>query len=126
VITSLPANMQNKIRLDECRVPGIDPFCWTWTGAATGEGYGSVGHQGRTCSTHRLAYTLIVGPIPPALTIDHLCVNILCCNPAHMEPVTRLENIRRGGISRYAPALPPPPPSDVLMQIFEQYFGRAS
>lgn len=45
---------------------------------------------------HRLAYTLLVGPIPEGLVIDHLCRQTLCCNPLHMEPVTQAENVRRG------------------------------
>jgi hypothetical protein len=27
--------------------------------------------------------------------VDHLCENTLCFNPAHLEPVTHQENIRR-------------------------------
>ena len=44
---------------------------------------------------HRFAYELLIGPIPSGLTIDHLCRNTGCVNPAHMEPVTRAENARR-------------------------------
>lgn len=74
--------------------------CWNWHGAKTSTGYGSVSHEGRTRSTHRLAYELLIGPIPENLQIDHLCGNKLCCNPRHLEPVTLEENMRR----RYASA----------------------
>jgi hypothetical protein len=94
-VSALPLNMQNKIRLDECQVAELEPFCWTWTGAVQSRGYGSCGYQRRIWSTHRLSYELLVGPIPSGLTIDHLCRNKRCCNPAHLEPVTNLENIRR-------------------------------
>jgi len=70
--------------------------CWIWRGAKDGHGYGEVGFLGGTISTHRLAYTVLVGPIPQRLELDHLCRNTACCNPAHLEPVTHLENMRRG------------------------------
>lgn len=44
---------------------------------------------------HRIAYWIAKGPIPDGLTIDHLCRNTLCVNPAHLEAVTLQENIRR-------------------------------
>ena len=53
----------------------------------------SMGH--RHYSAHRVAYALFVGPIPDGLTIDHLCRNKTCVNPAHLEPVTIGENVRR-------------------------------
>jgi hypothetical protein len=73
--------------------------CWRWTGAVAG-GYGRfwIGPgraRGRPVQAHRFAYELLVGPIPDGLTIDHLCLNKLCVNPAHMEPVTGAENSRR-------------------------------
>ncbi len=45
---------------------------------------------------HRVTYETFVGPIPEGLEIDHLCRNRLCCNPVHLEAVTRKENVRRG------------------------------
>lgn len=73
--------------------------CWLWTGAKTGAGYGmirEVGHGGKMLMAHRVAYELLVGPIPEGLFLDHLCRTPLCVNPAHLEPVTCRENMRRG------------------------------
>ena len=45
---------------------------------------------------HRAAYELLVGPVPTGMHLDHLCRNRWCSNPAHCEPVSIGENLRRG------------------------------
>lgn len=71
--------------------------CWEFAGALNHGGYGIV-QLGRGLGTdraHRVIYRAEVGPIPDGGTIDHLCLNPRCVNPAHMEVVTRAENARR-------------------------------
>ena len=52
---------------------------------------------------YRLLYTTEIGPIPDDMTLDHVvCQNGWCCNPAHCEPVTNRENVRRALAARYA------------------------
>jgi hypothetical protein len=38
--------------------------------------------------------------VPSGLELDHLCLNVWCCNPNHLEPVTKQENMRRAGLSK--------------------------
>lgn len=65
-------------------------------------GYGKVGLPPadglpkRTAKVHRVVYEALVGPIPDGMVIDHLCRQPSCVNPAHLEPVTRRENVLRG------------------------------
>ena len=71
--------------------------CWLWRGAIKPDGYGQVRrHPRRNIYAHRFAYELEVGPIPEGLTLDHLCRVRACVRPSHLEPVTMLENLRRG------------------------------
>lgn len=48
---------------------------------------------------HRFAWEMVNGPIPEGLTIDHVrergCRSKLCVEVAHLEPVTRGDNVRR-------------------------------
>lgn len=66
--------------------------CWEWTAAKMPMGYGRF--DGKLA--HRLAYELLVGPIPDGLVIDHLCRNKSCVNPGHLEPVQQGVNLLRG------------------------------
>ena len=69
--------------------------CWTWLGNVSPEGYGRFGFRGRTDQAHRVAFELYMGPIAPDLVIDHLCRNRRCVNPAHLDPVSTAENVKR-------------------------------
>lgn|SRR5882724_2778105 len=74
----------------------ISRGCWNWTGQIATNGYGHVWYMGRTELAHRAVYKMLVGPIRKSLTIDHLCRNKRCVNPAHLEPVSIRVNILRG------------------------------
>jgi hypothetical protein len=70
--------------------------CWIWQRSQDGHGYGTACLPGqRRVKAHRMVYEREVGPIPAGLDLDHLCRTPLCVNPAHLEPVTRRENVAR-------------------------------
>lgn len=83
--------------------------CTYWTGAPDAQGYGKVCRDGVQILAHRASYEYFVGPIPDGLGLDHTCHSAdpsctvwaecshrVCVNPAHLEPVTHAENVRRG------------------------------
>ncbi len=89
-ITSLPLRFQTKIEIQP-------DGCWLWVAARSKRGYGNTTvSPGKYSTAHRAVYKLLAGNIPEGLTLDHLCRNIACVNPEHLEPVTLRENLLRG------------------------------
>ena len=75
----------------------VDPSgCWLWTGYIHPSGYGRVWWRGQKHYAHRAVFLDNGGVIPDGLELDHLCRVRRCVNPAHLEAVTRSENVRRG------------------------------
>lgn len=83
--------------------------CWEWTGATKETGYAAFGLDGAVVRAHRWVYEVFGASVPEGLVLDHVChtrdlscpggdecPHRRCVNPDHLEPVTRLENTRRG------------------------------
>jgi hypothetical protein len=71
--------------------------CWIWQRSFIGKtGYGQISRNDTPMGAHKFFYEEKHGPVPKGMTLDHLCRVRACCNPDHLEPVTRGENVRRG------------------------------
>lgn len=88
-VTDLRAHFESKL------IVGHPEGHWSLAAKVSSEGYGVISTGRGVAYAHRVAYELYVSVIPEGLDIDHLCRTRWCCNPAHLEPVTRSENIRR-------------------------------
>lgn len=79
--------------------------CWPWTAGRNDGGYGAFAIGNRMVRAHRVAYELLVGPIPDGLQIDHVrdrgCLFRHCVNPAHLQPVTHAVNVGRGDAGQH-------------------------
>jgi len=78
---------------------GSDTDCWPWKGGANDQGYGRVKIDGILVSPHRLAYELVIGPIPESAdyhgtVVRHRCDNPARCNPKHLRIGTQQDNVR--------------------------------
>jgi hypothetical protein len=72
-----------------------DTGCWNYTGAISAGKYGSIYYSGKMRKAHRVSWAIFRAEEAGRLDLDHLCRNTKCCNPYHLEPVTRSENLRR-------------------------------
>lgn len=72
--------------------------CWIWMGtlATHTGGYGIFDRRREGVRlarrAHRVAYELLVGPVPEDRMLRHTCDNPPCVNPAHLEPGTAKDN----------------------------------
>lgn len=67
-----------------------DEGCRLWAGVIAWDGYGRYSHR----QAHRVVYEQLVGPIPPGMTIDHICFNRGCVEPEHLRVLSPLANFR--------------------------------
>ncbi len=91
--------MENRELIDRLLrgcIPEPNSGCWLWIDALTSGGYGQLRWDGLVLYAHRVSFELFRGPIPDGLELDHLCRVRCCVNPYHLEPVTGIENTRRG------------------------------
>jgi len=95
-VSDIPTRWQQRIRQRQ--------GCWLWTGA-TRHGYAAIWWGGKVRIGHRLLYQLAHGRVPKHMTLDHLCRRTTCVNPAHLEVVSRVENLRRAGFGGTRPVL---------------------
>lgn len=83
--------------------------CWPWLGPVDDlKGYGEIAKCGvmPERKAHRVAYTLVKGPIPKGKLLMHSCDNPPCCNPSHLSPGTELENTQ-DSVRKGRRAMPP-------------------
>lgn len=70
--------------------------CWEWQWNKNRKGYGRVRVGRDLIAAHTVFYEQKFGNVPCGKQLDHKCRNRRCVNPDHLEPVTCVENVRRG------------------------------
>lgn len=81
--------------------PLVGP-CLVWSGKLPKDGYPRINRGGWKAPqlVHRVVYAIAIGhpleDLKAIPTLDHLCRTPACSALAHLEPVTRKENVLRG------------------------------
>ena len=73
--------------------------CWAWLGTRAHHKYGKMRFNGKEIYAHRLSWYFHHGEWPKN-SIDHVCKNTSCVNPAHLEDVPQRINVLRGDSSK--------------------------
>lgn len=74
--------------------------CWNWTGSLR-KGYPSFRIGSHTDGTRKLVFAYrfiweqIHGPVPKGMQLHHICENIRCVNPDHLEMLTVKQHVHK-------------------------------
>ncbi|MFC9935346.1 HNH endonuclease [Glutamicibacter sp. NPDC127525] len=82
---------------------GHDGQCWEWVGIKDEDGYGKFSDQRKKFRAHRWAWMhLVDSNLERETELDHICMNVSCVRPSHLQSVKRSEHV---GISTKQQAL---------------------
>ena len=73
--------IRSKSKFDE------ETGCEIYQGGKNQKGYGRIYYNGKTCSTHRVAYKTSGRKIPLGFDVHHTCGNRACCRIEHLQAI---------------------------------------
>jgi hypothetical protein len=92
-LKSFPHHTPAHVRIAGNVVKDDKTGCWIWPGSGTANHGYIVDDDGKNTTVHRVMFEHANGKkIRPGEVIRHTCDNGFCCNPAHLESGTQVEN----------------------------------
>lgn len=92
-IEELPQRFWDKVSKTES--------CWIWNGK-TDDGYGRFSINKTYYLVHRLTVAVLKEKLIEDMVIDHTCRVRNCCNPDHLEQITKSDNSKRKQMNKDA------------------------
>jgi hypothetical protein len=89
--------------VEDCGYSSPCWLCTRWRHPVTGYAQLCDG-TGKGRVAHVVMWERVNGPVPEGMQLDHLCTIRHCINPAHLEPVTGAENVRRSRAAKLTSA----------------------
>lgn len=94
--TKLPQNATLEQKLNSYTKNGD---CWEYNGCTDNCGYCQIMVDKRLQYAHRLSWEFYNNKeIPPGMTVDHICFNRKCINPAHLRLMSMDDNRARHNV----------------------------
>lgn len=93
----MPMRAETHLTLKELFLAKVEQtdHCWLWRGSISPvTGYGRLQFMNKSLRAHRVAYELLVGPIPKGMEVCHNCDNPPCQRPDHFFLGTTADNLR--------------------------------
>ncbi|MGP9527094.1 HNH endonuclease [Glutamicibacter sp. AOP5-A2-18] len=88
----LPASKRFALKL---KAGGHDKTCWEWVAGISDDGYPNFHDQGKTFRAHRWIWMHLVSEdLPTHVELDHICMNITCVRPSHLQALDRSRHVQ--------------------------------
>lgn len=101
----------------------IGDDCWLWAGTVNHSGYPVMSVNCITTLVHIWTYKYFFGDFPKGIEIDHICENVACVNPLHLQLLTHDDNCLKRDRRPYQQFICDSMPEQQVLDLFVGQYG---